>query len=96
MHPWSGWLLKCAQEAADTNFLSSEEANIHWLKPTVMYMEYLVHEPAGKTKADSLQSGSSPLGLSLRCYRNNGDVCFGFSSPFLNREVVLFVGEHFL
>lgn len=42
-----------------------------------MYVEYLVQEPAGKTEADSLQSGSSPLGLSLRCYRNNGGVCFG-------------------
>lgn len=82
MHPWSGWLLKCAQEAADTNFLSSEEANIHWLKPTVMYMEYLVQEPAGKTEADSLQSGYSPLGLSLRCYENNGGVCFAFFLSF--------------
>jgi len=61
-----------------------------------MYMEYLVQEPAGETEADSLQSGSSPLGLSLRCYRNNGDVCFGFSSSLLNREVVLFVWDHFL
>lgn len=78
MHPQSGWLLKCAQEAANTNFLSSEEANIPWLKPTVMYMEYLVQEPAGKTEADSLQSGSSPLELPFQMLQEQSCVCFSF------------------